>query len=223
MFRTYMDEDGNVIYAPPNVVGNSPPIGVVGQVLPQSGPLNNNTNQYTLNPIATSLGELANYHATLLVGNSLIASGTGDDKAKQDPTYVVQRPWIEPPEGSVPFDAETSIALPAVGAGFTTIVSLVVPDGYDGAIKWYSWNFTGGGFVNGDGSLVVQLLRDGVPVRNYDNITVQKGTIEAPREISPLRVYSKQVISLVINHVSNGLLAGNVVGSLVGWFYPSMS
>lgn len=193
----------------------------LGQPLAQGGGLDA-TNLTTVNNTATGLLELATLHNRLLVGNSLIASGTGDDKAKQDPTYVVQRPWIEEPEGAVPFDPQLSVALGVVGVT-TTIVELVVPDGYDGSIKRYSWNFTGGGFVQGSGDLVVQVLRDGAPVRNYDNITVEKGTIATPRDISPLRVYSKQTISLVINHVANALLNGNVIGSFVGYFYPSLS
>lgn len=216
-----MDDWGNV-YDVPNV----PTIGnyVNPRILPvlQQGRGIDITNLNTLNNSANGLMELAELHKTLLMGNGLIASGTGDDKAKQEPTYVVQRPWLEAPEGNVPFDPQTAVALP-VAATYTTVVSLVVPDGYDGVINAYSWNFTGGGFTQGSGDIVVQVWRDGVPIRNYDNITVEKGTIAQPRNISPLRIYSKQVITLAVSHVANGLLNGNVVGSFVGYFYPSAS
>jgi hypothetical protein len=200
------------------------PMGVIGQVLPQGGG-QDATNALTVNQAATGLLELASLHATLLVGNSLIASGTGDDKDKQDPYYTVRRPWLDMPEGGVPFDPEEAVDLPnlVLPSGNTLVVSHTVPDGYDGVINAYSWNFLGGGFTEGSGDLVVQLLRDGVPIRNYDNITVEKGTIAEARAISPLRIYSKQTISLVINHVANPLLNGNVVGSLVGYDYPAMS
>ena len=213
----YTDEWGNVYES----LGATIPLGVYGQVLPQGGG-QDVTNALTVNPTATGLLELASLHATLLVGDNLIATGTGDDKRKQDPTYVVQRPWVEPPEGSLPFDPQTSIMLP-VAAGNNVVVAHVVPDGYDGVIKAYSWNFTGGGFVQGSGDLVVQLLRNGVPIRNYDNITVEKGSIQQARTISPIRIFSKQIVTLVINHVSNALLNGNVIGSLVGYDYPAMS
>jgi hypothetical protein len=68
---------------------------------------------------------------------------------------------------------------------------------------------------------VAQVLRDGSPVRNYENIVVEKGSVAIPRPIAPLRIFSGQTINLVVNHVSNILLNGNMVGSFVGYFYPS--
>ena len=41
------------------------------------------------------------------------------------------------------------------------VVTLVVPDGYDGVINAYSWNFTGGGFAQGGGDLQAQVLNNG--------------------------------------------------------------
>jgi len=202
----------------------SVPVGVIGRILPQGGGIHA-TNALTVNQAATSLLELASLHNTLLTDNSLIATGTGDDKAKQDPTYVVRRPWLDGPQGLIPFDEQQAVPLPnlVLPSGNTEVVAHVVPDGYDGVINAYSWNFTGGGFTEGSGDLIVQLLRDGIPIRNYENITVEKGTIATARPISPLRIYSKQRISLVINHVANPLLNGNVNGSLVGYDYPAMS
>jgi hypothetical protein len=195
-------------------------VGSTGGVV--QGDLSSDTTTGGLNQQANGLLELANLHNTLLTNNQLTASGTGDSVAAQNPTSITKRPWLESPEGSVPFDPQIAVALPAV-AGTAVIVTLVVPDGYDGVINAYSWNFTGGGFVQGSGDLQAQVLRNGAAVRNYDNILVEKGTIAMPRPISPLRIYSGQIIQLVINHVANGLLAGNVIGSLVGYFYPSMS
>lgn len=181
---------------------------------------NKSTNLAFLNPEATGLLELAEMHNQLLARQNLIASGTGDDTKKQQPTYVVNRPWIEPPEGSVPFDPQTVIALGIVGTT-VTVVTLVVPPGMDGTIQSYSWNFVGGGFNNGSGDLQAQLLRNGVPIRNYENILVEKGTVAQPRTISPLRVYSGQTITLTVKHVANIGLNGNLNASLVGYFYPS--
>ena len=193
------------------------------QLIPDnSNPSGNFTNGSSMNQTAVGLSEVASLHNSLLTTNLLISSGTGQDPTAQQPTSTVRRPWLEAGEGAVPFDPQTAIALPVVGV-VATVVSLTVPDGYDGVINAYSWNFTGGGFVQGSGDLVVQVLRNGAAVRNYDNILVEKGSIQQPRTISPLRIYSGQIISLVINHVANGLLNGNIVGCFSGYFYPSMS
>jgi hypothetical protein len=180
------------------------------------------TDNYSLNNAANDLSELAILHNQLLTTGKLIITGTGGDTAPL-PTYsTVRRPWLDAPEGAVPFDPQTAVALGAVGT-IVTVVSLTVPDGYDGVINAYSWNFTGAGFVEGSGDLIAQVLRNTAAVRNYDNILVEKGTIAQPRPISPLRVYSGQIISLTVNHVANPLLVGNLVASFVGYFYPSAS
>jgi hypothetical protein len=218
----YMDSAGNVYdLQPVGLIPSNVPQGTLGPVLVQEGGPDA-TNALTVNQSASDLVELASLHATYLVGNNLIASGTGDDKDKQDPIYAVRRPWLDMPEGGLPFDEANTTSLPAL-PGNVTITSHMVPDGYDGVINAYSWNFQGGGFTEGSGDLVVQLLRNGVPIRNYNNITVEKGSTEQARLISPLRIYSKDFIELVISHVSNPLLMGDVVGSLVGYDYPAMS
>ena len=75
-----------------------------------------------------------------------------------------------------------------------------------------------------NGSFSAQILNNGAAVRNYDNILVQKGTVEIPRPISPLRIYSGRTYQIVINHLANALLNGNLVNAgFVGYFYPSMS
>ncbi len=186
---------------------------------------------YTNNPKYTSpdmesntalgLSELATLHAQLLVNGNLIATGTGDSQTQQNPVATERKPWLDAPDGAVPFDPQTAVALPTILGTTAVIVSYLCPDGRDGVINAYSWNFTGGGFVDGSGDIVVQILRNGVPIRNYENIVVQKGSIQIARPIAPLRVYSKDLIQMVVNHVANGLLAGDVVGSFVGYDYPS--
>lgn len=181
------------------------------------------TDRASYNNVANELNELANLHNTLLVNNLLVSSGTGNDTAAQQPTYTVKRPWLDMPEGGVPFDPQESVTIDTTIPSQTVIVTLVVPDGYDGVINAYSWNFTGGGFVNGDGSLQAQILNNGAAVRNYDNILTEKGTPAIPRPISPLRIYSGRTYKLVVNHLGNPLLNGNGIGGFSGYFYPSMS
>jgi len=168
------------------------------------------------NVVAGGLDELAQLHQSTLANKEGIASGTSDPDNRRT---LVRKPWLDAPDGSIPFDPELAIALPAIGAN-QVVVSHEVPEGYDGVINAYSWNFTNGNFVDGDGSIVAQMLRNGTPIRNYNNITVQKGCIQIPRPIAPLRIFSKQVISIVIFNVSS-ILSGNIIASLVGYDYPS--
>lgn len=180
------------------------------------------TGQFSLNQQAVSLQELSALHNTYLVQGQLISTGTGADTSAPLPTTIVKKPWLDAPDGTVPFDPQTAVPLGVVGATVVA-VELIVPDGYDGVINEYSWNFTGGGFVQGDGSLKAQVLRNGAAIRNYDNILVEKGTIAHARHIAPIRIWSGDRIQVTVNHVSNVLLDGQVVASLVGWFYPSAS
>ena len=180
------------------------------------------TTASNLNSYASALSELAYLHATLLANGQLVASGTADVSGASTPTTTIKRPWLEEPEGSVPYDQAQVASLPAVG-GSVTVVTMVVPEGMDGVINAFSWNFTGGGFVQGSGDIQAQLFRNGAAVRNFDNILIEKGSIQTPRPISPIRIYSNQVITLVINHIANVTLNGNVIGSLVGYFYPAQS
>lgn len=218
--RGYVDENGLPQYLP-----NAVPPGVISGGItnyanqPNSGAF---TNSYGLNNTATALTDLASQHQTLLGTQQLIATGTGSDPSAQNPVNTIRKPWLDAPDGSVPFDYETVAALPAIGAS-AVVVSFTVPDGYDGVINAYSWNFTGGGFTEGSGDLQAQVLNNGAPVRNYDNILVEKGSTAIPRPIAPLRIYSGRTYSLIINHIANNLLTGNIVGSFVGYFYPALS
>ena len=175
-----------------------------------------------LNQTANGLLELSNLHNTLLVNGQLIGTGTGDSGSGKNPDTVIKKPWLDAQDGAVPFDQQTAASLGAIGTT-VTVVSIAVPTGYDGVINAYSWNFTGGGFVQGSGDLVAKVLRNGVPVRNYDKILTEKGSPQIARPIAPLRIYSNDIISLTVTHVANVMLAGNLIGSFVGWFYPSAS
>lgn len=178
------------------------------------------TDATSLNNQATALSELAALHAQYLVSANLISSGTGANPIQTDPVAAIRRPWLDPPEGFVSFD-QAGITLVGAPGTISTVVTLTVPDGYDGVINALSWNYTGGGFAQGSGDLIVQILRNSAPIRNYDNITFEKGSIQQPRAISPIRIYSRQVITMVVNHAANLLLVESVIGSFLGYFYPS--
>jgi hypothetical protein len=179
--------------------------------------------------IALQLSNMARMHQALL-GNKRFVGKTGS--YAPDNGYMsgsggyggdmIAPPWVEPPQSFLSFDELGKVALPVVAAPDATIVSLLVPDGYDGVIKTLSLNFVGGGFVQGSGDIIWRLLADGQAIRNYSNITSEKGSPEQPRAISGgIRIFSGQLITAVVNHTADVTLAGDVMASIGGWFYPS--
>src|SRR6185437_1643565 len=102
-------------------------------------------------------------------------------------TNVRREPYLDPPPGSQSFYPELSIPIPIVGSGNITVLSFVVPIGYDGVINAINNNFTGGGFINGSGDLVWQILIDGRAVRNYDAILTERGVPGQAVDISPIQ------------------------------------
>lgn len=179
--------------------------------------------------VALEMKELAAVHQALVGGKRFIGSyrpdtdrfdSGGSSGAGSD--FQLAPPWVEAPQNFLSFDEAGTVALPAAPSVDTTILSLLVPDGYDGIIKTISLNFAGGGFVQASGTIVWRLLADGQAIRNYSNITSEKGSPEQPRAISGgIRVFSGQLITAVVNHVSDVTLTGDVVATLGGWFYPS--
>jgi hypothetical protein len=133
----------------------------------------------------------------------------------------VDAPWISPPHGAVSFFPKTQVAIPAVG-GTSTILTMQVPNGSDGAIQKFSVNYVGGGFVNGSGDIVWRILANGKAIRNANNIISEMGTQDSPFELSStIRIYSGQTITVEVNHVANAALNQSVLAMLEGWFYPA--
>jgi hypothetical protein len=190
----------------------------------------NYTNPTSLNQTANALQELSALHDTLLSKGNAIVTGTGgnnlkDSYAEKHPTTIVRRPWLDMPEGAFGFDPQQVDNLGVVGTCLIG-VTVTVPEGFDGVINGFNWNFaptTAVVFAQGSGDLKAQILRNGAAVRNYDNILMEKGCILSPRPINPLRIYSKQVIEIKVCHLANVLLFGEVITGLSGYFYPSKS
>jgi hypothetical protein len=151
--------------------------------------------------------------------NSL-QNGVLNEQTNNPTPYVVKRPWIDEPDGSEPFDPQNGVALGVISANPQVILNLQVPTGSDGVIKFLSCNTTFP-FNDFSGDLQWQLRQNGRPIRNFDNILAQKGTIQIPRPISPIRIYSGDLIQWVVFHLANAGLNGNVVCSLNGYFYPN--
>lgn len=139
-----------------------------------------------------------------------------------DPTDVVNggiAPWIQPPQGHIPFLEAGVLAAPGVGAA-GVVLTMPVPSGMDGVINGISNNYVAGGFVSGSGQLVWRILADGRAIRNFNNIIVEFGTLQIPRVVDGIRVFSDQTITYTIDHIANAALGGNVVCTLKGYFYP---
>lgn len=131
---------------------------------------------------------------------------------------------VETNPGYQSFDEQASIAIPANPSGFVVVLAINVPDGFNGVITKYSCNFTGGGFIDGSGDLVWQILNNGKPIQNYDSILTERGDPNLPRDVSAINIYSSQVIQFVVNHAANPLLAsGYIICTLSGFYYPSSS
>lgn len=164
--------------------------------------------------------ELAAIHQRVVknIGTSYASS--------DDPTngqVIIKRPWLDEPSGSVPIDEQNGLTLDVVGTGDEVVLQFICPDGFDGVIKKISNNVNFGGFVQFSGDIVWRILVNRRAVRGFDNIQNEKGTIATPRDISPIRIYSGQIVQYVVNHVANAALAGQIICSFGGYIYPSRS
>jgi hypothetical protein len=128
-------------------------------------------------------------------------------------------PWVIPPAGADPFDASNVVQIGVIGTT-TTILSLLVPYGYDGVIKRFYHNYLGSGLVDGNGDVIWRMLADGRPIKNFGNILTQMGSANTPRLTDGIRIFSGQLITYVVYHANNALLTDLVTASLAGYFYP---
>lgn len=150
-----------------------------------------------------------------------LQGGALNEQVDNPTPYIAKRPWIDEPDGSVPFDPQNGIALGGISAiVFQVIMSFQVPVGSDGVIKFLNCNTTFP-FNDFSGDLVWQLRQNGRPIRNFDNIRNQKGTVAIPRTISPIRIYSADLIEWVVFHLANAGLNGNIVCGINGYTYPN--
>ncbi len=181
-----------------------------------------NQNQKPLTPA----DEMNNLFASMQAGqlkiiSQLANSGINNTATSNTiPQLITQQPYGDYPDGFDPFDEFGVILLPVVTPNLDVpILSFGVPQGYDGVIKRYHCFFTGGGFVAGD--IIWKIKADNTPIKNFDNITTNRGNDTSPREVDAIRIYSGQVISFTVQHLNNVALNGDVTASLAGYLYPS--
>jgi hypothetical protein len=128
-------------------------------------------------------------------------------------------PWIIPPAGADPFDATAVVNVGLVGVD-ATILTLLVPYGYDGVIKRFYHNYLGAGYMEGSGDLVWRILADGRPIKNFGNILTQMGSPTTPRVTDGIRIFTGQSITYVVSHPANVILTDACTASLAGYYYP---
>jgi hypothetical protein len=138
---------------------------------------------------------------------------------------LLSAPWLKPPPDAESFHVGAGIIIPAIGATFTPVVSITVPPGRNGVIKWLANKYVGQGFTDFSGALIWQILRNpgsGLTAaeRNYENILYSIGDTEHPTKISPIRIFENDVIQLVIQNVNIPPNAQVIAGLFGGYYYP---
>lgn len=129
-----------------------------------------------------------------------------------------------PAEGE-DFEAHAYVPLPAIGAS-AVVVSVVIPEGRMAMLKRIANVFVGGGFQEGQGGVVWQILLDGTSPNNpvvapfFDNIVASLGSVSAPSQIDGIRCRESTTLQLIVTNVSI-VVAGQLIGGrLGGYFYP---
>lgn len=177
------------------------------------------------NQQAHDLANLAAWH-TLRIGNTgILASApeTGSTQpvgSQSNPVATRRYVWNEEPPGSLPFDEVASTALGIAFNVDVPVVSFSVPHGYDGVIKWISNTVQ---FQQGEPSgadIIWKIQLNGRAAPSFGFITKEKGTLAQGREISPLHIFSGDLVQYTVTTLVAGL-TGQTTCSLTGYYFPS--
>ena len=175
---------------------------------------------------AHDLMNLAAWH-TLRIGNTGILASPPETGSTQpagsqaNPIATRRYVWNEEPPGSVPFDEQGSADIATLPLDVDVpVVSFTVPHGYDGIIRWISNNLVGNTVPITGQAIIWKILINGRAARNFGLITQQKGTIAQGREISPLHIFSGDLVQYTVMATLGGL-DGETVCSLTGYYFPS--
>jgi len=178
-----------------------------------------------LNADGLGLANLAAWHMQRIGNTGMLAAPPEGTSllplgSIPNPAATQRRVWLDEPPGSIPFDEQNTIPIPLTPGVDVPVLTMVVPQGYDGVIKWISNNVNHEVPPFDAGELIWKIIINGRPVRNFGNILQQKGTIAQGREISPIRVFSGDVVVYTVQ--TAGIIGfGETICSLTGYFYPS--
>jgi hypothetical protein len=134
------------------------------------------------------------------------------------PPVIILPPWIMPPASREPFEWAGSVLMPAVGS-VAVVVSFTVPPGRNGVIVRIANSTTNGNEQDGTGDLIWQILQNGVPIENFENVVSSLGAVWQPSEVSNIGIRAQDLIQLVCTNVSLPS-TGQLSGRLGGWYYP---
>jgi hypothetical protein len=165
--------------------------------------------------------------------------GMGDDpattadrvinpNADTQPQMVTKPIWVDPPTSWLNIDQLAYTLLGAIGTT-VVIISFKVPIGYNGVITGVACNFVGGGWVEGSGDVIWQILvNNAAPsgANSYASIPASLGSPANPVKISGFRIFENQLVTFVALNNPAGpdggvVVAGQRVGArLLGYLYP---
>jgi hypothetical protein len=130
--------------------------------------------------------------------------------------------WIDFPINGQYFTYPGVIDTPALGSNFTAVLSFLVPPGWDGVIRKHSWNYTGVGFVQGNGDLTFSVRVAGAMVKTYSAVQTEIGSPQQPRDTFIIVRENQLVEYLVSVDAGAGIpIAGTfIIAFADGWFRP---
>lgn len=145
--------------------------------------------------------------------------------AQQQSAQLIELPSrLAKPADWLNVDQSNYIALPAESAQ-ADIISFTVPQGYNGIINGVANNYVGGGWIEGSGAVIWQILVDGAPppgAVSYGSILGSLGSPANPTRIAGFRITENQVVTVVAQNVSITPVSGQLVGArLLGYLYPT--
>ena len=141
----------------------------------------------------------------------------------RQPFAVRRAPWLDLTPGGEAyiFLNPQQIVIGAI-ASVTTVITFQVPKRKNGNIEWIANQIIGGQGLEGTGLVKWQILLDGVPAKNYDNIPATIGTMSNPADLreSPIRIFENQVVALVLVNIAFNPNQQVLLGMLRGKFWP---
>ena len=188
------------------------------------------TSRVPLNAAGLELANLAAWHLLRIANTGILAgappANTQPIGTPANPAATRRAPWLEEPPGAVPFLEQGQASLPLGTLNSDTVVlKMQCPQGSDGVIKWISNNAQNAQPPLVSGDLIWKININGRLVRNFGAILQENGTIYQGREISPIRIFSGDIVTYTVQQVSTGPSAGATTGlsvcSISGYFYPS--
>ncbi len=136
-----------------------------------------------------------------------------------------ERTFFGMPANGRRFQEIGTLALPADDGTDNLVLEARVPSGYDGVLMTRSHQYTGTGFMEGNGDLTWRLQNNFQWFRDAGAVTITQGRLNQPYDLEGggYRVYSNQVLRYFVN-VAVGAAArlngGRIICALSGWFYP---